>query len=39
MLIESHKLLFSADRPITARTEDLLGRSDFAVSLTRAIQG
>jgi len=30
---------FSADRPITSRKEDLLGRSDFTESLASAIKG
>lgn len=33
------KYQFAADRPITSRKEDLLGRSDFTKSLASAIKG
>jgi len=39
MISEGRQLLFAADRPIPSRTKDLLGRSDFAVSLAQAIRG
>ncbi len=39
MTAQVSKHLFSADRPIASRKEDLLGRSGFAESLASAIRG
>lgn len=39
MTDSTSKHLFSADRPIASRKEDLLGRSGFAESLAAAIKG
>ena len=39
MTDDAPKHLFSADRPIASREEDLLGRSGFAESLASAIKG
>lgn len=39
MTDNARKHLFSADRPITSRKDDLLGRADFAESLASAIKG
>jgi len=39
MTDKSSKHNFSADRPITSRTEDLLGVSGFAESLASSIKG
>jgi len=39
MTNDAPKYLFSADRPITSCTEDLLARSSFADSLASAIRG